>query len=364
MSCPVDEKIQRLNVRALCVPLPIPHRTSNGIITESPLVLTDLLTESGVVGHSVLFTYTKAALKPTADLVQNIGELLAGEILAPVMIQQKLAARFRLLGTEGLIGMALSAIDMASWDALARCHSLPLTRLLGGVDRPLLAYAGLGFDGPIDSAKQAEALFKKGFRAVKAKVGYPSLKDDLAVIRALRSALGNDAEIMVDYNQSLTPAEAINRLRVLDDERLTWIEEPTSAHDHEGHALIAREIKTPIQCGENWWGPEEVGIAVAAKASDYVMFDVMKIGGVTGWLQAAAIAQAHNLVVANHLWPELSIRLLCLSPTARWMEYIDWWNPILREPLELSNGFTRTNGNAGSGIDWDERAVGRLLAAQ
>jgi mandelate racemase len=364
MPCPVDEKIQGLNVRALCVPLAIPHRTANGIITESPLILTDLTTESGVVGHSILFTYTKAALKPTADLVQNIGQLLTGEVLAPVMIQEKLTARFRLLGTEGLIAMALSAIDMASWDALARCHNLPLVRLLGGFERPLLAYAGLGFDGPIESAKQAEAFFKQGFRAVKAKVGHPSLKEDLAVVRALRSALGDDAEIMLDYNQSLTPTEAINRLRALDDERLTWIEEPTSAHDHEGHALIARQIKTPIQCGENWWGPEEVRMAVAAKASDYVMFDVMKIGGVTGWMRAAAMAHAHNLLVANHLWPELSARLLCLSPTARWMEYIDWWNPVLREPLELSNGFTRTHADVGSGLDWNEREVERLLASQ
>lgn len=252
MACPVNEKIHGWNVRALCVPLPVPHRTSSGVITESPLVLTDLITTSGVVGRSLLFTYTEAALKPTADLVQNIGQLLTGEVLAPVAIQERLSARFRLLGTEGLIAMALAAIDMASWDALARCHNLPLVRLLGGANRPLPAYAGIGFDGPVESAKQAEAFFKQGFRAVKAKIGYPSVKEDLAVVRALRSALGDDAEIMVDYNQSLTPAEAIKRLRILDDERLTWIEEPTSAHDHEGHALIARETKTPIQCGENF----------------------------------------------------------------------------------------------------------------
>jgi mandelate racemase len=363
MSCAVDERIRGWNVRTLCVPLPVPHRTSSGVITKSPLVLTDLITDSGVVGRSLLFTYTEAALKPTADLVGNIGQLITGEVLAPVAIQEKLSARFRLLGAEGLIGMALAAIDMANWDALARCCNLPLVRLLGGADRPLLAYAGIGFDGPVDCAKQAEAFFKRGFRAVKAKVGYPSLKEDLAVVRALRSAVGDDAEIMVDYNQSLTPAEAIQRLRTLDDEGLTWIEEPTSAHDHEGHASIAREAKTPIQCGENWWGPEEVRAAIAAKASDYLMFDVMKIGGVTGWLRAAAMAQSHDLLVANHLWPELSARLLCLSPTARWLEYIDWWNPILREPLEISDGLVRVNDTPGSGLDWDEKMIERLLAS-
>src|SRR5206468_3082146 len=145
--------------------------------------------------------------------------------------------------------------------------------LLGGMERSLLAYAGIGFDGPADSAQQAEAYLKQGFRAVKAKMGYAAAKDDLALIRALRSAVGKDAEIRIDYNQSLSPAEAIERLRWLDNEGLTWIEEPTSAHDHQGHARVAREIKTPIQCGENWWGPEEVRAAIAENASDYIMLD-------------------------------------------------------------------------------------------
>jgi mandelate racemase len=356
------EKIRECKVRAVCVPLANPHRTSSGIITESPLVLTDLFTESGGAGHSILFTYTRAALKPAAELVHNISSLITGEVLAPVTIHDRLRARFRLLGLEGLVGMALSAIDMAAWDALARVQNLSLTRLLGGDDHPLLAYAGIGFDGPIDSARQAEAYLKQGFRAFKAKVGYSAVKDDLEVVRALKSAVGQDAEIMIDYNQSLSPSEAIERLRLLDNEGLTWIEEPTSAHDHYGHARVAREIKTPIQCGENWWGPEEVRAAIAANASDYMMLDVMKIGGVTGWLRAAAVAQANNIIVSNHLWPELSARLLSLSQTSRWLEYIDWWNPILREPLQLSNGLTSVEPGAGSGIEWNEEAVMRSLA--
>jgi mandelate racemase len=229
-----------------------PHRTAGGVVSESPLVLTDVLAD-GVVGHSLVFTYT-AALGPTADLIRNAEDLVRGEPLAPVELEQKLSGRFRLLGTQGLVGIALAAIDMALWDALARLHGTSLVRLLGGVEKPVPAYGAVGFDGPGGSARAAAAWAERGFEGVKAKIGYPTVREDVAVIRAIREAVGDDVAIMADYNQCLTPAEAVGRLRVLDDEGLTWVEEPTLAHDYAGHASIAREARTPIQCGENWWG--------------------------------------------------------------------------------------------------------------
>src|SRR5262249_21152266 len=148
----------------------------------------------------------------------------------------------------------------------------------------------------------------------------------------------DDVAIMVDYNQCLTPVEAVVRLRALDDEGLTWVEEPTLAHDYAGNALIAREARTPIQSGENWWGPLDLRQALDAGASDLVMPDVMKIGGVTGWLRAAALAQANGVRVSNHIFPEISAQLLCATPNAHWLEYSDWWNPILESPLEIRDG--------------------------
>src|SRR4051794_5447200 len=129
--------VREVTARAVSVPLPEPHRTASGVVAESPLVLTDVLTDAGTVGHSMTFTYTPAALKPTAGPIANVGELVKGEPLAPAEIEQKLARRFRLLGTQGLVGMALAAIDMALWDALARALGLPLVRLLGGVSKPI-----------------------------------------------------------------------------------------------------------------------------------------------------------------------------------------------------------------------------------
>lgn len=342
--------------------MPHPHQTASGAVTESPLVLVDMATDQGAIGHGIIFTYTAAALKPTADLVQNFASLVEGEELAPAALEQKLARRFRLLGTQGLVGMALAGIDMACWDALGRLYDVSLLQLLGGTVRPVPAYGAIGYDGELQCANVAEDWAKRGFTAVKAKIGYPTVAEDLGVIRAIRSATGPAVAVMVDYNQSLTPVEAVERLRHLEDEGLAWIEEPTLAHDFHGHAVIAREIRTPIQCGENWWGVRDMQHAIEAHASDFMMPDVMKIGGVTGWMRAAALGEAHGIRLSSHLWPEISAQLLCGTPTAHWLEYADWWNPITKEPLVVKNGMAVVEGAIGAGVEWNEVAVSRLMA--
>jgi len=350
-----------LRVRAVRVPME-PHQTASGTITESPLVLTDVLTDAGIAGHSIVFTYTAAALQPTAGLVQNLAPLVAGERLAPAAIERKLASKFRLLGSQGLVGMALAAIDMALWDASARVHGVPLACLLGGTPKPVRAYGAVGFEGVEGSARTAERWAEQGFLGVKAKIGYPAVAEDVAVVRAIRRAIGDSMAIMVDYNQSLRPAEAIERIRLLDDEGLTWIEEPTLAHDYRGHALIADSARTPLQCGENWWGVQDVQHAIDARASDYMMLDVMKVGGVTGWTRAAALAAAKGILVSSHLWPEISAQLLACTPTAHWLEYCDWWHPILAHPARVEHGFVVPNDSSGSGVEWNETAIEQLTS--
>src|SRR5438552_2898574 len=245
----IDQTIRELRVRAVKVPMAHPHKTASGTITESPLVLTDVLTEEGVLGHSYVFCYAALALKPVAWLVKGLEPLLVGKAVAPLDIERLLAARFRLLGPQGLTGIAMAAIDMALWDALARANGLPLAQLLGATLKPIPAYGATGYDGAQDSARIAAEWAERGFKGVKAKIGYPEVREDVEVVRAMRRAAGDGVSLMVDYNQSLAPTDAIERGRRLDDEGLTWIEEPTLADDYVGHARIAREVRRLFHCG-------------------------------------------------------------------------------------------------------------------
>ncbi len=349
--------ITDISIRPILLPMVEPHRTASGVINESPLILIDIMTNEGVVGHGVLFTYTQLALRSIAEFLDSLKALLIGEVLAPLNVSQRLQEKFRLLGTQGFVGMALAGIDMAMWDALARSKQQSLVAALGGKHTPTPVYGAVGFDGEKGSAHQAEHWAKQGFKGVKAKIGYASVNEDIAVVRAMRQAVGPDVSIMVDYNQSLSPADAIHRSQQLDQEGLTWIEEPTLAHNFTGHAHISNNTRTTIQCGENWWGIQDVQHAIDAKASDYFMLDAMKIGGVTGWMKAAAMAEAVNVPVSSHLWSELSASLLSCSATANWLEYCDWWNPLLQQPLMIDNGMAIPNEEVGSGIEWNEAIV-------
>ena len=354
---------RNLRVRTVNVPLRLPLETSGGTISMAPLVLVDLDTEEGVTGCAYLFCYTPLILRPMAALLVELGEVIQGMDAAPRSLEAVLQRRFRLLGNKGLTAMALAGIDMAAWDALAKASDLPLVRLLGGEPGPVKAYnsCGLGLIGPDRAAQEAVELLESGFRAIKVRLGYPDLRTDLSVVRAVRAAVGDDIVLMADYNQMLSVSEAIERICALASEGLCWIEEPTSADDYAGHARIREKAGVPIQMGENWWGTQEMAKCVAAGASDLVMPDAMKIGGVSGWQRAAAIAGAAGLPVSSHLFPEFSVHLLAVTPNAHWLEYADWAEPVLETPVRIADGHVECPDVPGAGIVWNEEAVQRYL---
>ncbi|HEV8437534.1 MAG TPA: enolase C-terminal domain-like protein [Methylomirabilota bacterium] len=352
-------KIREIKARPVIAPLEPPVRTASGHVMAAPLLLIDLATDSGVVGRSYLFGYQPFTLPPLRDLVVALGGLIAGDVVAPFDLDRKLRARMALFGTRGLQGMALAGIDMAAWDALAVAAGVPLVTLLGGQPRPIPAYMSLGMIPPDEATDQAAKAVAAGFRALKIKIGWPSLGEDLAVVRAARKSLPDDVGLMIDFNQSLTTPEAIRRGRTLDAEGVTWIEEPVRADDFGGAAEVAAQVATPIQIGENFNGPGEMEQALGLKASDLVMPDVQQIGGVTGWLRAAALAQMAGVPCSSHLFIEASAHLLAVTPTCHWIEYLDVAAPILAEPLRPVDGALQAPARPGIGLLWDEEAVRR-----
>ena len=355
-------RIRSISVRPVAVPMRRPLATSIGRISVAPLLLIDLRTSAGSTGRAYLWSLHQRHLAPIAKLIEAMADLVKGDALAPFDIERKLCASYQLLGVHNIVRFAMSGIDMAAWDALGQALGQPLARLLGASPRPIPAYnsKGLGIMPLKPLVKEAIELVGEGFSAIKLRLGRPEAKSDLDAIRAVKKAVGSKVVLMVDFNQALTVAEALQRGRMIDDEGgVAWIEEPVRADDFAGCARVAREVATPIKIGENFMGPEQMAQALAAGACDYVMPDAQRIGGVTGWMRAAALAQAAGMEMSSHLFIEASCHLLAATPTCHWLEYVDWADPIVEEGLRIRNGFVWVPERPGLGMRWNERAVKR-----
>ena len=352
--------VSGLRTHPVVAPLKYPVTTASGTLGEAPLLLIDLTTKEGITGRAYLLAYQRLALKPLDELVKALAATIVGEKLVPAELEPKLRSRFTLLGgARGLAGIAVSGLDMALWDALAQARGAPLVELLGGKARPIRAYNSLGMVSAMNAEEVAGRSFNDGFKAAKFKIGWPSFTEDLAAVRAFRKAAPAGATLMVDFNQSLSVAEAISRGRRLDGEGLAWIEEPVRCDDHFGCAKVAASVETPIQIGENFSGTFEMAESLRLRASDYVMPDPQQIGGVSGWLRAAALAHAAGIACSTHLFIETSAHLLPVTPTCHWLEFLDVAGAVLQEPPRAVEGAVTASSRPGIGLAWDDAAVKR-----
>lgn len=333
--------------------------TSAAAVRAAPLLLVDVETEEGITGRTYLFCYTRAAALPIKTMIEDAASALAGTVLDPAVWWAVLYKRYTLIGVQGIVRMAMAALDTACWDALAIAAKVPLTTMIGGAPKSVPAYnsCGLGLMPPPALADEAEKLLAGGFKAMKLRLGYPTLKEDLAALAAVRARIGDGVKIMVDYNQALTVEEALARGHALDEHGVYWIEEPVRHDDYAGNARLNRELDSPIQIGENFSLTFAMHEALERNACDYVMPDLERIGGVSGWRQAAALANARRIPMSSHLFPEVSAHLLAATPTAHWLEYVDWANAIVEEPLILADGMAVVPERPGNGLVWDEAAV-------
>jgi mandelate racemase len=353
--------VRAIRARGVDVPMRFVLGTSATAVRSAPLLLVDLDTEEGITGRTYLFCYLTAAAPAIVSLLAEVERVVKGQRIEPAELWATLSLRFRLIGVQGIVRMAMSAFDTASWDALAIAAGMPLVRYLGGELQRIPAYnsCGLGLMAPSALADEAEKLLANGFRAIKLRLGYSTLVQDMSAVRAVRTRVGDAVDIMVDFNQALTVEEALVRGRALDSEGIYWIEEPIRHDDYRGCATLASELKTPIQIGENFSEPRAMTEALDAGACDYVMPDLERIGGVTGWQAAASIASQRGIRMSSHLFPEVSSHLLAVTPTAHWLEYVDWADAIVQEPLAIIDGHAVIPDRAGNGLVWNEDKVAR-----
>ncbi len=356
----IDIKITSINIRAANVPLNIPIEAHLGTFKNWPYICLDIHTNSQVIGRSYIGPYLVEQLPSIAHCLKSLSDKFINNTLAPHKIYLEGMKHLSLLGFKGIGLYALAAFDIAIWDAVSKAYDAPLANYLGGVINPVKTYnsRGLWLIKNEKIAKEAEVLRNEGnFSAIKMRIGRGSFKEDEDAFKEVKRGAGDDIIILSDYNQCFTTKEAIRRCQELDKIGFFWFEEPIKYNEYKDLSKICKTINTPITIGENFHGISDLMLAIENESCDMIMPDLMRIGGVSNWLKLAAISEAHNIEVSTHLFPEVSAHLMMVTPTADWVEWVDWQNPILKEPYKVENGYLMIPDKPGTGIEWNEKIL-------
>jgi L-alanine-DL-glutamate epimerase-like enolase superfamily enzyme len=347
------------------IPLPtVLSDATHGEIAAFELVTVRLRAADGVEGTGYTYTVGAGGAAILALIDRDLGPALLGEDEERTeRLWERMWWRLHYVGRGGLAVHAISAVDVALWDLRARRRATPLWRLLGGHAPRVRAYAG-GIDLQFTLDRllgQTEANLRKGFRAIKMKVGRPALREDVERVRAVRELAGPDVPLMVDANMRWTADEAIRASRALAAHDVYWLEEPVIPDDVAGHVRVVREGALPVAAGENLHSLHEFARLIGAGGVGFPEPDASNVGGVTVWLKVAHLAEAHNLPVTSHGVHDLHVHLLAAVPNASYLEVHGFGlERFIAHPLEVVDGEAVAPDRPGHGVWLDWKALETL----
>ncbi len=356
-------KINGLRTVRVEVPLEKPIRTAIHDIRSVACVLVFLDTDEGLTGESYMFGFDGRILDVLEAMVKALEHHALGRDPHDVeAIWNAIWRGINFYGHKGITVFALSAIDVACWDLIGKAAGQPLHRLFGACRDAVPAYhsGGLWLSLGLDElVAEAKAFLGQGFRAMKMRLGKPRIAEDLERVAAVRAAIGPEVALMADANQGLTVDHAIRLGRGLEAYDLAWFEEPVPAYDLAGHAAVAAALDTPIASGETEYTRHGMRAMLEAKAADVLMPDLQRIGGFTDFRKAAHLAEAFEVPVSPHIFPEQSLCLAGSLANLTYLEYMPWFAPLYREAMELVEGAVRIPERPGIGFTFDPDAIER-----
>jgi L-alanine-DL-glutamate epimerase-like enolase superfamily enzyme len=259
-----------------------------------------------------------------------------------------------------ITSLALAAVDTALWDRNTRVAGLPLWVAAGGAKPRVRTYTTEGGWLHLSETELVEQTLRaqaEGFRGAKIKVGRPHVSEDVARLAAVRAAVGDAFELMVDANQGFTLAEALRRAQAFEPLRLAWLEEPMPAESLDAHRRLCAATTVPVAVGESLYHPAQFAEYIKADACSIVQADVARVGGITPWLKVAHAAEAMNIEICPHFLMELHVSLCAAVPNASWLEYIPQLDSLTGSSIVVEQGYATPPSTPGIGIDWDWDAI-------
>ncbi len=357
-------KISTIDIEQLAIPLRRPIRTAAHDFTHAYTVFVRLRTDIGLTGIGWCFAFEASKAAALAALVADLTSVYEGR--DPRAVRANFAAAWRDLnffGHAGAAMMALSALDTACWDLAAQAAELPLYRYLGGDNTRVTTYAssGLWLNYSVDEViAEAEMFRAQGHRAMKMRIGRPDFMTDIGRVGRVREALGSDIELLVDANQAWPVSVAIRAGRLLEPLDIFWLEEPVFYTDLAGCAQVTAALDMRVATGETSYGSAAMKQHLQVRAADVLMPDLQRMGGITEYLNAAALCAAFNQPVSSHLFTEASAHVLAAQPHALMLEHMEWWEELFENPLAIEDGQVVLPTAPGLGLTVSEQALSRF----
>ena len=360
-------RVTRIISELLHVPLSRPRASlseaSAGRLNHIVVLLAHVHTDAGLTGLGFAYALQSSGRALLAIAEDDLAPLIVGE---DALDHERLAAkvywRMQTVGRRGLVQQAYSAMDVALWDLKGKAAGLPLYKLLGGARESAAVY---GSDtawlwmSPEQIIDASRPYLDHGMMGIKVKVGADPEADADRLTR-IREALGDDIWLGVDANERYDYATALAMGHFFEDEiGADWFEEPITCEDVEGHARLASKLEIPIAGGEMLFGLDEFRSYVERDALAVVQPDITRLGGLTGWLKVAALAELHHRPLSPHLLPEVGVHLACGLPGVTSVEYMPWLYPLFRAPPRIEKGRLVPPSGAGLGLEIDSDAVAK-----
>lgn len=346
------------------VPFERPLKTAIHHIDSVGCVLTTIRTDQGISGEAYAFTMNGARIRVIDAMIQELESMIVGRDPHDIeAIWQSIWDSFNFIGHKGISVIALSTVDTALWDLVGKAAGKPLHKLWGSARDSIPTYASGGqwlSYSTDELTNEATGFVAEGHRALKIRVGKPSVAEDVSRVAAVRDAVGSDVSLMVDANQGMTPKHAIQLAHALEEYDLTWFEEPTPCWDFKGHAEVRSATDIPIASGETEYTRYGMRQMIESDACDILMPDLQRIGGYTEFKRAAHLAASFDMPVTTHIFTEHSLCFAGHAPNCTWLEHMPWFQPLFNEEMTIEDGTIAIPDRPGIGFTLNPKAVDRL----
>ena len=323
-------------------------------ISDISFFITEIELGNGIIGQGYLlsFHYSPQAITGALEDLREFAKQY--HVFETVKMLEDYNAESEYFGQNGLLKWAIASLNIAMWDAWGKCNDQPIWKMLGVHNTEIPVYGSGGWLSYNDDEliEEVSNYKKRGFKAVKIKVGAKEEGRDIHRLKIVREAVGDDLKIMMDANQGMDVPSALKLALEASRINIHWFEEPIDHNNYDGYQSLHSKTPISIAMGEREYDCMALKNLIQRNAIDLWQPDIIRIGGVEGWRESSALAHTHHIPVLPHYYKDYDVPLLCTIPNGYGAESFDWIDELIDNQMVIRNGIAHPRPTPGWGFSF------------